>query len=127
MMPLLAVACTLTLKDAGTAEGILPSWIVLDDLYGRFKLAILDRIVAEVIVAAVAAEDAVGFQNGHSAIPIGIGLTAYRNVAKFDNVKTLNLRHDPLLLCPHRNQPSAVKRHAEIVAESHFLGARFHR
>ena len=28
---------------AGTAEGILPSWIVLDDLYGRFKLAILDR------------------------------------------------------------------------------------
>jgi len=39
---------------AGTAEGILPSWIVLDDLYGRFKLAILDRIVGEVIVAAVA-------------------------------------------------------------------------
>jgi hypothetical protein len=75
---------------------------VLDDLYGRFKLAILDRIVAEVIVAAVAAEDAVGFQNGHAAIPIGIGLTAYRNVAKFDNVKSLNLRHDLLLLCPHR-------------------------
>jgi hypothetical protein len=46
---------------AGTAEGILPSWIVLDDLYGCFKLAILDRIVAEGIVAAVAAEDAVWF------------------------------------------------------------------
>ena len=72
---------------AGTAEGILPIWIVFDDLYGRFKLAILDRIVAEVIVAAVAAEEAVGIQNGHAAIPIGIGLTAYRNVAKFDNVK----------------------------------------
>jgi len=62
---------------AGTPEGILPSWIVFDDLYGRFKLAILDRIVAEVIdrivaeviVAAVAAGDAVGFQNGHAAIP----------------------------------------------------------
>src|SRR5580704_736706 len=93
---------------AGTAEGILPSWIVLDDLYGRFKLAILDRVVADVIVAAVAAEDAVGFQNGHAAIPIGIGLTAYRNVSKFDNVKTLNLRHDPLLLCPHRKFRGAI-------------------
>jgi hypothetical protein len=42
------------------------------------------EISADVIVAAVAAEDAVGFQNGHAAIPIGIGLTAYRNVSKFD-------------------------------------------
>jgi len=75
---------------AGTAEGILPSWIVFDDLYGRFKFAILDRIVAEVIVAAVAAKYAVGFQSGHAAIPIGVGLTAYRNVAKFDKVKSLN-------------------------------------
>src|SRR5262252_4735403 len=100
MMPLLAVACTCIEGWAGTAEGILPSWIVFDDLYGRFKLAILDHIVAEVIVAAVAAGDAVGFQNGHAAIPIGIGLTAHRNVAKFDNVKSLNLRHDPLLLRP---------------------------
>ena len=46
------------------------------------RLAILDRIVAEVIVAAVTAEEAVGFQNGHAAIPIAIGLTAHRNAAK---------------------------------------------